>query len=79
MIVQIALSLRCIISSLKSKKIVFIAINIVLIVAYLIIPAIIESLYVMNMSFVEVILISAVYIIIPVVHKTLGALRGKAV
>ena len=79
MIVQCALSLRCIISSLKSKKIVFVAINIVLIVAYLIIPAIIESLYVMNMSFVEVILISTVYIIIPVVHKTLGALRGKAV
>ena len=79
MIVQIALSLRCIFNSLKSKKFVFVAINMVLIVTYLIIPAIIESLYVLNMSFVEVILISAVYVIIPVVHKTLGVLRSNAV
>ena len=78
MIVQIALSLRCIFNSLKSKKFVFVAINMVLIVTYLIIPAIIESLYVLNMSFIVLIIISAVYVIIPLVHKILGALRGRA-
>ena len=77
MIVQCALSLRCILSSIKSKKIVFVAINIVLILAYLIIPAVIETLYVLNMSFIVLIIISAVYVIIPLVHKILGALRGS--
>ena len=78
MIVQCALSLRCIFSSIKSKKIVFVAINLVLIVAYLIIPAIIETLYAMNVNFVAMIVLSAVFVIIPIVHKMLGALRGNA-
>ena len=76
MIVQCALSLRCIFSSIKSKKIVFVAINLILIVAYLIIPAIIETLYAMNMSFVAVIVISAVFVIIPVVYLVLKMVKG---
>ena len=76
MIVQCVLSLRCIFASVKSKKVVFAAINIVLIVAYLIIPAIIEALYAMNMSFVAVIILSAVYVIIPVVHLVLSKMKG---
>ena len=75
MILQCALSLCCIFTSVKSKKVVFVAINIVLIVAYLIIPAIIEALYAMNMSFVAVIILSAVYVILPVVHLVLS--KGK--
>ena len=75
MIVQCALSLRCIFASVKSKNVVFAAINIVLIVAYLIIPAIIEALYAMNMSFVAVIVLSAVYVIIPIVHLVLSNVK----
>lgn len=76
MIVQCALSFRCIFSSIKSKKAAFVVINIVLIVAYLIIPAIIETLYAMNLSFVAVIILSAVYVIIPVVHLILSKMKG---
>ena len=76
MIVQCALSLRCIFRSIKSKKGVFVAINLVLIVAYLIIPAIIETLYAMNMSFVVVIVLSGVYVIIPVVYLVLRKVKG---
>lgn len=75
MILQCALSLCCIFTSVKSKKVVFVAINIVLIIAYLIIPAIIEALYAMNLSFVAVIILSAVYVILPVVHLVLS--KGK--
>ena len=75
MVVQCALSLRCIFASVKSKNVVFAAINIVLIVAYLIIPAIIEALYAMNMSFVAVIVLSAVYVIIPIVHLVLSNVK----
>ena len=77
MIVQCALSLRCIFVSVKSKNVVFAAINIVLIVAYMIIPAIIEALYAMNMSFVAVIVLSGVLIVLPVTYTVVGALRGR--
>lgn len=76
MVVQCALSLRCIFTSVKSKKIAFVAINIVLILAYLIIPAIIEALYAMNMSFVAVIVLSAVYVIIPIAYLVLSNVKG---
>jgi len=75
MVVQCALSLRCIFTSVKSKKVAFVAINIVLVLAYLIIPAIIEALYAMNLSFVAVIVLSGVYVILPVVHLVLS--KGK--
>ncbi len=75
MVVQCALSLRCIFVSVKSKNVVFVAINIVLIVAYLVIPAIIEAWYAMNMSFVAVIVLSVVYVIIPVVHLVLSNVK----
>ena len=76
MIVQCALSLRCIFSSIKSKKGVFVVINLVLIVAYLIIPAIIETLYAMNVNFVAMIVLSAVFVIIPVVDMVLRMVKG---
>ena len=65
MIVQVSVSLICLYQSIVNKKIPFAILHALLILLYLVYPAISDALYVINYSFVLILILGIVYSLVP--------------
>lgn len=67
MLYQVAIDLVLLYEGIKSKYVLKIILNVIFIIAYLILPAFLDTLYVMGVQFYLLLAIAAVYVVSPIV------------
>lgn len=77
MIAQCAISIKAIYNGSKDKNIVSIVLNALLIVVFIVLPAIFDSLYIMNIYIVFAFVGGIIYSIIPLIFTILNILKSR--